>query len=74
MSDKKEKQYVYDNAQLMAEWDWGKNSEIGLDPHKLLPGSNKKAWWKCYNGHEWKAVIHTRFNGVRCPYCSNRNI
>ena len=32
MAEKKEKQYVSDNAQLMAEWDWEKNNELGLDP------------------------------------------
>ena len=74
MAEKKEKQYVSDNAQLMAEWDWEKNNEIGHNPQCMLPGSNKKAWWKCKNGHTWQAVIATRTNGVGCPYCSNRRV
>ena len=41
MAEKKEKKYVSDNAQLMAEWDWEKNNAIGLDPHKLVMGSHK---------------------------------
>ena len=31
MADKKEKQYVSDNAQLMAEWDWEKNNKLNYD-------------------------------------------
>jgi hypothetical protein len=31
MSEKKEKQYVSDNAQLMAEWDWKKNNKLNYD-------------------------------------------
>ena len=28
VAEKKEKQYVSDNAQLMAEWNWERNIEI----------------------------------------------
>ena len=31
MSEKKAKQYVSDNAQLMAEWDWEKNNKLNYD-------------------------------------------
>ena len=31
-----------------------------------------KVWWKCKNGHEWEAVIHTRVKGVGCPYCMGK--
>ena len=36
MAEKKEKQYVSDNAQLMAEWDWEKNNELGYNPNQML--------------------------------------
>ena len=26
-----EKKYIIDNAELMAEWNWGKNNELKLD-------------------------------------------
>lgn len=39
-----EKQYIADNAKLLAEWDIDENTRLGLDPAKLLYGSNKKAW------------------------------
>ena len=72
MAEKKEKQYVSDNAQLMAEWDWEKNNGIGLDPNKLTCGSNKKAWWICENGHEWEAQINSRNRGHGCPECTRQ--
>ena len=31
MAEKKEKQYVSDNARLMAEWDWEKNNKLNYD-------------------------------------------
>ena len=33
MAEKKEKQYVSDNAQLMSEWNLGKNTDV--DPVQL---------------------------------------
>jgi len=72
MADKKEKKYLIDNPILMAEWNYPKNNELGLDPKTLTGGSNKKAWWKCSKGHEWQARISHRNNGVSCPYCSGR--
>ena len=72
MAEKKEKRYVSDNAQLMAEWDWEKNNELGFDPKTLTLGNNKKAWWKCQKGHEWEASIYNRNKGSGCPYCSGR--
>ena len=71
MAEKKEKQYVIDNAQLMAEWDWNKNNELKFDPYVLTVGSEKKAWWKCSKGHEWKAVIYSRNSGSGCPVCNS---
>ena len=70
MAEKKEKQYVSDNAQLMSEWNWGKNTDV--DPVQLTLGSNRKVWWRCSQGHEWQATIKNRNNGNGCPYCSSR--
>ena len=68
-----EKQYVIDNAELMAEWNWDKNNELGLMPHKLTCGSGVKTWWKCLKGHEWSAsIINRSKHGSNCPYCSGR--
>ena len=72
MAEKKEKRYVSDNAQLMAEWNWGKNNELHFDPEVLTVGSGVKVWWKCRKGHEWQATIANRNRGKGCPYCSGR--
>ena len=68
-----EKKYIIDNAELMAEWKWEKNTELSFDPNLLTVGSGKKVWWKCSKGHEWQATIDRRSQGKGCPYCSGRN-
>lgn len=73
--EKKEKKYVIDNAQLMAEWDWEKNKELNLEPQYLTYASNKRPWWKCKEGHEWQdALNHRTQRGNGCPYCSNHRV
>ena len=69
MAEKKEKQYVSDNARLMAEWNWERN--INIDPAQLTIGSGKKVWWKCAKGHEWQSSIANRNNGNGCPNCNS---
>ena len=60
---------VIENEELMKEWDWEKNNELGLDPTKLTCGANKKAWWTCYKcGYEWETKINFKSksqNGCR---------
>lgn len=57
--------------ELLKEWDYQKN--IDLEPRLLLPGSGKKAWWKCSKcDHEWQTTIATRTKGHGCPKCSKR--
>ena len=51
MTDKKEKKLLIDNPTLMAEWDWKKNNEIGLNPQILTLGSSKKESWICSKNH-----------------------
>ena len=74
VAEKKEKQYVSDNAQLMDEWDWDKNGNLGFDPQKMTCGSERKAWWKCKKSHNWQATIASRNQGKGCPYCANRKV
>ena len=69
-----EKKYVIDNAELMAEWNWEKNNELGFDPKVLTLGSNKKVWWECNKGHEWQAVINNRTKGSGCPCCAGQKV
>lgn len=58
------------NPDVAAEWDYEKNGE--LTPDKVLTNSNKKVWWKCKKGHEWRTTVSHRtdkITGTRCPYC-----
>ncbi len=33
--------------------------------------SNKKVWWKCDLGHEWRtAITHRTSRGQGCPECA----
>lgn len=56
---------------LLEEWDWEKNAELGLDPYVLTCGSGKTVWWKCKAcGHEYKAFPYSRNSGSGCPECA----
>jgi len=61
------------NPKLSKEWHPTKNKD--RTPYDVVPGSGKKAWWKCPKGddHVWEAVIASRAkNNCGCPYCSGR--
>lgn len=59
------------NPNLAAEWNQKKNKNKASE---VRPGSNKKAWWICSEGHEWEATIASRNAGNGCPFCSNRYV
>jgi len=44
----------------------------GWDPKTETVGSGAKVFWKCAEGHTWKAAIYSRTGGnqVGCPSCS----
>lgn len=69
-----EKKYIIDNAELMAEWDWGKNNELGFNPNEITNHSGKKVWWICTNGHSFDSTVANRANGKGCPYCSGHKV
>ncbi len=69
----KERILSYICPDLLKEWDYEKNSKIGLCPNKITYGSNKKAYWICKkNGHKWEAAVNSRSRGINCPYCSGQ--
>ncbi|MBO5452602.1 MAG: zinc-ribbon domain-containing protein [Clostridia bacterium] len=74
MAEKKEKRYVSDNAQLMAEWNWKKNNDLGFDPQILTQGSRTKVWWVCKKGHSYEAQIKNRVSGNGCSYCAGKKV
>lgn len=59
----------------LEEWNYEKNGL--LSPYSFKRNSNVKVWWKCKKGHEWKALIESRFGKGRndsCPYCSGKKV
>lgn len=71
MEEKKKKQYVSDNAQLMAEWHPTKNNT--LSPTQVASKSGKKVWWKCNYGHEWQAQVYYRTTKqLICSVCAKK--
>lgn len=62
--------------ELLEEWDYEKNSAIGIFPDQVAKGSEQKAFWKCSKcGFSWKTNIYSRTNsvgGTGCPECAKR--
>nr|WP_283175744.1 zinc-ribbon domain-containing protein [Lysinibacillus sp. Bpr_S20] len=56
--------------ELFDEWDFEKNSELGLDICEVTKGMHKKAWWICLKcNSNYDIIIKDRVNGQNCPYC-----
>ncbi len=53
--------------ELSNQWHLTKNGS--LMPSGVTSGSDKKVWWVCGRGHEWKARIGNRARGSGCPMC-----
>ncbi len=63
------------HPELLKEWDYDKNSKIGIKPDEMLIGSQKKVNWICSKGHKYDRSIYDRLHGRgNCPYCSKRKI
>lgn len=53
---------------LALQWDSHKNSHC---PDEVHACRNEYAWWRCHQGHSWRARINNRTShGRGCPYCS----
>ena len=63
-----EKKFIIEDNDLMQEWNWDKNNELGLNPNALTFGSNKKAWWKCKENHDWFVSIDKKVKGKRLDF------
>lgn len=58
---------------LAKEWDAEKNA--GLSPRDVAAGSNRRVFWKCANGHSWRALVSSRAcGGSGCPYCAGKQV
>lgn len=72
VAPKKENSLSVRNPELAKEWNYIMNE--GMSPDDFSYASNKKVWWICKKGHEWKAAINARTGRSHsgCPVCSNR--
>lgn len=58
---------------VAAQWHPTKNENTTLDSVSAF--SNRRVWWICEKGHEYRSVIAHRTNmGSGCPYCAGRKI
>lgn len=73
-TNKGQPQYVINFPQLMEQWDFDKNNNLGYDPTKITLGSNKKVWWICSLGHSYDAAVSNRNHGNGCPYCKGKKV
>lgn len=58
-------------VELLRQWHPELNGE--LTPGSLSYGSKRKVWWRCEQGHEWQAAVHTRTGrSCGCPVCAGK--
>ena len=59
---------------IAKEWNYAKN--MNMKPESFSPHSDRKVWWICRQGHEWKANISSRTGKHKtgCPVCSGRKV
>lgn len=53
---------------LAEQWHPRKNGDF--KPSDVSPGSKRKVWWICGEGHAWKTTVKKRVKGSGCPYCT----
>lgn len=51
--------------EIAKQWDFERNTGTPAD---YRTGSHDEVWWKCENGHSWKARIYSRKKAF-CKYC-----
>ncbi len=61
------------SPRLAREWHPTKNGKV--TPKEITSSSNKRVWWQCSLGHEWKTSVYSRTGlQTQCPYCTNRKV
>ncbi|MDG5814858.1 zinc-ribbon domain-containing protein [Chitinispirillales bacterium ANBcel5] len=60
------------NRALALQWHPIKNGT--LRPKDISVKSERKVWWRCKKGHEWRAAVGPRNRGNGCPYCAGRAV
>ena len=57
---------------IAAQWDAALNGS--LTPEMVTPGSHKRVWWRCGEGHVWKTAVYSRTGKQKCgcPVCAGK--
>ncbi len=60
------------NPAIAAQWAFDLNAP--LLPEHFRCGANKYVFWRCSDGHTWKASINNRaLQGTKCPGCPGKS-
>jgi len=53
---------------------WHPELNGNLTPKMVVPGSHKKVWWQCNDGHVWQATVYSRTGHMKCgcPVCAGK--
>ena len=54
---------------------WHPTKNGTRSPQDVLPGTHAYAWWRCKDGHSWRAQVVSRVPpGLGCPFCSGYRV
>ncbi len=54
---------------VAAQWDYEKNAP--LTPNQVIGGTH---YWRCEDGHSWRAITSSRKAGNGCPICAGKKV
>lgn len=58
---------------IAREWHGTKNGTV--HPEEMFAYSNRRVWWQCPRGHEYRATVANRtMRESGCPYCAGRKV
>jgi len=63
-------------SELLKEWNYEKNNELGINPGNVVKGSTKQVYWncpKCKSLYMTSILSRTRCNS-KCPYCAGQKV
>lgn len=67
----KKRIFAEEHPEYLKYWDFEKNT---LDPYKIGPMCNEKAYWKCEHGHRFERIVFNMSRGnTTCPECKKRS-
>lgn len=67
----KKRIFAEEHPEYLKYWDFEKNT---LDPYKIGPMCNEKAYWKCEHGHRFERIVFNVCRGnTTCPECKKHS-